>query len=130
MNFVKSTMYNLLEVMHGHRIAIVIFDSTAELLMNFKNINAENSPNITRGIDSIQPRGSTNITAGVQMAQSLLGLRETKNSVCSIFVLSDGSHNCGDINNHLLFNNDILATKNEYTLTTFGYGDDHDAKLL
>ena len=128
--FVRKTMHNLLEVMAGHRIAIVLFDSVAELYMNFKVINEENAFNIKKGIDSIQSRGSTNITAGVHMAQVLLGKRETKNSVSSIFVLSDGEHNCGGISNDLLFKNDILRTKTEYTLTSFGYGDDHDAKLL
>lgn len=129
-DFVRKTMHNLLEVMPGHRIAIVLFDSVAELFMNFKIINEENLANIKIGIDSIQSRGSTNITAGVHMAQVLLGRRETKNSVSSIFVLSDGEHNCGGISNELLFKNDLLRTKTEYTLTSFGYGDDHDAKLL
>lgn len=129
-DFVRKTMHNLLEVMQGHRIAIILFDSVAELFMNFKVINEENIHFIKTGIDKIEARGSTNITAGVHMAQVLLGRRETKNSVSSIFVLSDGDHNCGEISNDLLFKNDILRTKTEYTLTSFGYGDDHDAKLL
>ena len=35
-DYVKKTMHNLLEVMQGHRIAIILFDSVAELFMNFK----------------------------------------------------------------------------------------------
>jgi uncharacterized protein YegL len=129
-DYVRKTMLNLLEVLQGHRLAIILFDSVAELYMNFKVINPENYPSIKKGIEAISHRGSTNITAGVQLAQHLLGRRETKNSVSSIFVLSDGAHNCGPINQSILFDGDTERTKCEYTLTSFGYGDDHDAKLL
>lgn len=129
-DYVRKTMLNLLEVLQGHRLAIILFDGSAELYMNFKVINPENYPSIKRGIENIKDRGSTNITEGVHTAQYLLGLRETKNSVSAIFVLSDGEHNCGPISQSLLFDNDTERTKCEYTLTSFGYGDGHDAKLL
>lgn len=130
-DYVRQTMHGLLEVLgNGHRISIVLFDNEAEEYMNFKVINEENKPKIKEIIDSITHRGATNITAGVHMAQTMLGNRETKNHVSCVFLLSDGSHNSGPISMDILYNNDIQRTKCEYTLTCFGYGDDHDANLL
>jgi Mg-chelatase subunit ChlD len=127
---VKKTMIKLLEVLEGHRLAIILFDTVAELYMNFKIVNKKNYENIKLGIELIASRRSTNITAGIIMAQHLIGLRTTKNHVSSIFLLSDGSHNFGEINCSILFDGDTTKTKCEYTVTSFGYGDDHDAKLL
>ena len=47
-----------------------------------------------------------------------------------MFLLSDGQHNQGSINNNILFDGDMGRTGTEYSLHTFGYGDDHDAKLM
>lgn len=127
---VKSTLNYLLEVLHGSRLAIVIFNTNASILMSFKTVNDDNIPRIKKIIEYIHELNSTNITAGVHLAQTLLGNRSTKNEVASLFLLSDGQHNQGPINNDLLFNGDFARSKAEYTLHCFGYGDDHDAKLM
>ena len=127
---VKTTLKSLLEILKGSRIALVLFDSNASMLMNFKTVNDDNVPRITKVIESIQALNSTNITAGVHVSQNLLGSRATKNNAASMFLLSDGQHNQGPINNDILFKDDFARTNAEYTLHTFGYGDDHDAKLM
>ena len=127
---VKKTLESLLDMLVGSRIAIVVFDSEAEVMMNFKTVNSDNVPKIKKVIDHLHELNSTNITAGVKTSQQLVGNRKTKNSVCSMFLLSDGQHNQGPISNELLFNGDFSITKAEYTLHSFGYGDDHDAKLM
>lgn len=127
---VKKTLHYLLEVLVGSRIAIVVFDSTAQVMMNFKLVNEDNIPKIKQVIDHLHELNSTNITAGVQVSQDLVGNRLTSNPVCTMFLLSDGQHNIGPISNEILFNGDFARTKTEYTLHSFGYGDDHDAKLM
>lgn len=127
---VKTTMKLLLELLDGSRIAIVTFGTSAQLYMNFKTVNSDNTTKITSIINSLRDLDSTNITGGVHEAQNLLGRRLTKNPVSSLFLLSDGQHNIGPISNELMFDNDYDRTKAEYTVHSFGYGDDHDAKLM
>ena len=127
---VKKTLHYLLEVLVGSRLAIVVFDSDAEVMMNFKIVNEDNVPRIKQVIDHLHELNSTNITAGVKVSQDLVGNRLTANPVCTMFLLSDGQHNIGPISNQILFDGDFGRTKTEYTLHSFGYGDDHDAKLM
>ncbi len=127
---VKKTLHYLLEVLVGSRLAIVVFDSDAQVMMNFKLVNDDNTPKIKQVIDHLHELNSTNITAGVKVSQELVGHRLTANPVCTMFLLSDGQHNIGPISNQLLFDGDFARTKTEYTLHSFGYGDDHDAKLM
>lgn len=129
--YVKQTLLELMNFIEGNnRMALVLFDNKCEIKMNFKRIVPENIERIQEIIESIKTRGSTNITGAVKMAQELLGQRKTSNSVGTIFLLSDGKHNCGKLSNSLLFDDDMTRTKAEYTLSTFGYGDDHDAVVL
>ena len=130
MNNVKTTLKYLVHVMEGSRLALVTFDSHAETLMNFKVVNAENTPKIIKVIESIRERGSTNIAVAATHTQSLIGLRRSRNQVCSVFFLSDGQHNQGPISQEMMFDEDFGRAKSEYTLHCFGYGDDHDAKLM
>lgn len=130
LEYVKKTLTSLLSFLNGSRLGIVVFDDNAEVLMNLKIVNDHNLANIQKVIDSLQTRGSTNISGAVHCAQNLLGQRKTKNEVASLFLLSDGQHNQGPISNELMFSNDIKRSGTDYTLHTFGYGDDHDAKLM
>src|SRR3990167_3411578 len=105
---VKTTIKLLLELLEGSRIAIVTFGTSSQLYMNFKTINSDTTAKITLIVDSLRDLDSTNITAGVHEAQNLLG----------------------SLSNEIMFDNDYERTKTEYTLHSFGYGDDHDAKLM
>lgn len=130
LDYVKKTLNSLLGFLSGSRLAIVVFDDTADLMMHFKVVNDQNLPKIQKVIDSLQTRGSTNITGAAHMGQTILGQRKTRNEVASVFLLSDGQHNVGPISNEIMFANDISRSGTDYTLHTFGYGDDHDAKLM
>lgn len=131
MRYVHETLLSLLDVLDkGHRVAFVIFDHEANFLMNFKKINEKNKPKIRDIILSIRKRGKTNIKAGLNLAQKVLGKRFSLNPTSCIFLLSDGDHNCGDFCIDDIFSEDRLRTKSDYVLSTFGYGNDHDAYLL
>ena len=127
---VKTTLKYLVHVMEGSRLALVTFDDRADTLLNFKVIDAKNSPKILDIIDSLKERGSTNIAGAALHAQKLIGLRRSRNKVCSVFFLSDGQHNQGPISQEMMFDGDYSRANSEYTLHCFGYGDDHDAKLM
>ena len=130
-DYVKKTMLKLLEFLgNGHRLAIVVFDDKASTFMNFKLVNDENIVKISEIINAITHCGQTNITDGVHQAQKVLGLRKSKNHVSCVFLLGDGQHNMGPINMDVLYKDELKKAKCDYTLTSFGYGDDHDANLL
>ena len=124
---VRKTLKTLLNLISGSRIALVIFDTQAELLMNFKIVNKWNIPSIKKVIHSLHKKDKTNITAAIRTAQNALGNRLTSNPVSAMFLLSDGKHNVGQCNMSTLFGGGHGPL---YTLHTYGYGDDHDAHLM
>ena len=84
--YVKKTMKRLLKrLKKGHRLAIVLFDDRAQSYMNFKQVTKDTIPRINELIDSIRVCRGTNITAGVNEAQKLLGARRTKNQSSCFF---------------------------------------------
>ena len=130
LDYVKKTLVSLLDFIKGSRMAIVIFGTHADVLMNFKIVSDASLPHITRIIESITEQGNTNITAAVKVSQTLLKARCTRNDVASMLLLSDGQHNTSDISIDGMFDGDTMAAGTEYTLHAFGYGDDHDSKLM
>lgn len=130
LNNVKTTLKYLVHILQGSRLALIAFDTKSETIMNFKNVTEASSENMFKVIESLQARGSTNITAAIENVQSLLASRQSRNQVCSVFFLSDGQHNQGPISQEIMFGEDYKKAKSEYTLHTFGYGDDHDAALM
>ena len=94
---VKTTLKYLTHIMEDNRLAIVLFDSAAELYLNFKLVNEKTKDKIIDCIDRLQPKGGTNIQKAVQKTQEALAQRKTKNSFCSVIFLSDGQHNEGPL---------------------------------
>lgn len=106
LNNVKTTLKYLTHILEGNRLAIVLFDSRAELFMNFKIVSDDNKDKILECIDRLAARGGTNILRAVQKAQEAMAGRQTKNSSCSVMFLSDGQHNEGPISQDLMFGSD------------------------
>lgn len=131
MSYVKKSLKLMLNFLDNSRLALVLFSNTAEIVMNFKTVNSDNRARIEQLIDSLFIIKDTNITDSVKLAQKMIGQRKHKNPACSVFVLSDGIHNRGPISNDALFSEEKFSTGDEnYSIHTFGYGDDHDAQQL
>lgn len=126
---VKQTLKYLLTVAPGSRLALVTFNKDAAMLMNFKTIGKDSAVMIDTIIDTVKPAGNTNVVAGVKLAQSMLLTSPTSNAIKTILVLTDGKHNVGPISNFILFGDQSMSAV-DYTLHTFGYGDDHDAAIM
>ena len=77
--------------------------------------------------------GGTNILSGLKKSVGII--KQIKNDsndkrACSILLLSDG---CDNYSNDSLINGFKNLYKNEkldFTLNTFGYGDDHDPEIM
>jgi hypothetical protein len=82
-------------------------------------------------IGTLSGRGGTNIDAGMELALKTLQDKKYKNNVESIFLLSDGIDGGADQKVERNINQRIDLLKNSaFSVHTFGYGSDHDPKLM
>ena len=128
-NQVKQTLLKLLELLDPlDRLSIVLFDNHIQVVSNLRRATKENCENILKPIiNGINARGSTNIVGGLIEGIKILKNRKTKNSVASIFLLSDGEDSY-----HLRGLDQTLNDPEipNLTINSFGYGDDHDETSL
>ena len=132
---VRHSLKILVDMMDKNdRLALVLFDNQASIYFDLEYMTDEIKKNLKQKIENIEAHGGTNILRGLEKAvQILIREKEKTNDsrVSSIILLSDGCDN---------YSNDVqLAealkkiTKGQnlsFTLNTFGYGYDHDPKIM
>ena len=130
---VKKTLeFMLTQVTEMDRISIVSFSNNASKLMPLSIMNERGKACATRVVSQLCAGGGTNIVAGLDLAIRIAVNRRVENSSTSIILLSDGHDNnsataceraksCIESHNH---------TNISYTIHSFGYGAEHDAKTL
>ena len=130
---VKESLKILLDLTdEKDRLCLILFNNNAYNYFNLQYLTKENKEILTNELNKIEANGGTNILSGLKMAIDIIQNECNKEkNVASILLLSDGKDN---------FLNDIqLAdalkklTKGlglSFTLNTFGYGDNHDAKIM
>ena len=132
---VRHSLKILVDMMDKNdRLALVLFDNKASIYFDLEYMTDEIKKNLKQKIENIEAHGGTNILSGLEKAvQILIREKEKTNDsrVSSIILLSDGCDN---------YSNDVqLAealkkiTKGQnlsFTLNTFGYGYDHDPKIM
>jgi len=115
------------------RFAIVKFDSKATKVMGLKRVReTENEQMYDEVISSrLKPGGSTSIPEGIKEAINIIRDRGVhKNKIVSVFLLSDGNDNDQFADKTIKTLVEETASDLEFTIHTFGFGDDHDSKLL
>ncbi|KAJ3259108.1 hypothetical protein HK103_002995 [Boothiomyces macroporosus] len=115
------------ELLSQDRIALVIFNGSAQTIVNFTRISNENKVELVDAVSkALVASGGTNIMDGVKSAINLLKARSHKNQLASILLLSDG---CDNYNTPP---NDIVreAADMGIAIQSFGYGTDHDSKYM
>ena len=94
----------------------------------------ETKQNLIMKIDDIKASGGTDILSGLEKAIEILKKeKESKNDnrVSSILLLSDGrDNNKNDIQLGEALKNLTKGENLSFTLNTFGYGNDHDLKIM
>ena len=130
---VKESLKILISLMdEKDRICLILFESTAKNFYNLEFLTKKNKDILEEKINSIYSGGGTNILSGLEMAVEVIK-SETYNEkrVSSILLLSDG---CDNTSNDVELANSLKQlTKGlglSFTLHTFGYGNDHDAKIM
>ena len=134
---VKESLKVLVDMMdQKDRICLILFERVANLYYNLNYMTESNKKQIKDLIEKINAGGGTNIGSGLKVAIEILkkeknDLKNEEGRSSSVILLSDGRDN---------FFNDIQLgeqlkslTKGHYlsfTLNTFGYGYDHDPKIM
>ena len=131
---VKESLKILVDMMDKNdRLALVLFSSSAHIEFELNYLTDKTKGELKSKISEIRSGGGTNILSGLEQAVEILKKEKTNTDdrVSSILLLSDGCDN---------YNDDVsLAealkklTKGmglSFTLHTFGYGYDHDPKIM
>ena len=113
------------------RLSIVKFESKAKKVMSLKRTSAVNMDVIHKIISSeLRAVGSTSIPSGMAEAVNIIKNRVSKNKIVSVFLLSDGNDNDANAGEQVQKMLELNAQNSEFTIHCFGFGDDHDSKLL
>ena len=132
---VKESLKILVEMMNQKdRIALILFESKAELFYDLNYLSEKNKSILKNLIDKMESKGGTNIANGLEIAVELLkkiNNNNNKSRSSSIILLSDGCDN--HLNDVELGDKLKSLTKGKrlfFTLNSFGYGEDHDPKIM
>ena len=129
MELVRNTFKYLLEYLDdADRLSIVIFDDTVSRLIPLMRTTEENKKKILTVAQTITANGGTDIALGMEHAFQILKDRKQANPVTSIFLLSDGLD--GDAQNSVKQKLEAYKVSDNITINTFGFGSDHDPKLM
>ena len=144
---VKESLKSLLSFMdEKDRMALILFNDKATQYLDLSFLTKETKANYMKKIDQITPKGGTNILSGLEKAVNILKeekLKEENNTtntsndeendvrVKSLMLLSDGYDNdYDDIEIADGLKNLTKGHNLSFTLHTFGYGDEHDPKIM
>jgi Mg-chelatase subunit ChlD len=127
----RSLQVMLVLLSDQDRLSLVTFDDTSKVVLNRTTPTASDREAISYRISSLHTNGSTNMSSG------LLDIRETVEDAASgrkqgILMLTDGLANMGvmDTPGLVAIVRRILQEKPGVSISTVGYGADHNTDLL
>jgi Mg-chelatase subunit ChlD len=132
---VKESLNILVNMMDKtDRLALVLFSSNAHIEFDLNYLTDDTKKELKNKISEVRAGGGTNILSGLEKAVDILKKEKNntnENRVSSLLLLSDGCDN---------YNDDIQLAESLkkltkgmglcFTLNTFGYGYDHDPKIM
>lgn len=130
-SLVRDTLKYLVSALSSNdRLSLIVFDDKAEILTGLQRVNEKNIPEFNKIISNIKNRGGTNMMLGLTQALEVMKNRKYKNKVTSIFMLSDGLDNVGNVDNNFKTTLETMDIQDVFTMNTFGFGNDHDPELM
>ena len=134
-DLVKKSLKILVKLMDKNdRLALILFESNASIYFDLDYMTDKTKQNLITKIDEISASGGIDILSGLEKAVEILKKeKESKNDnrVSSIILLSDGcDNNKNDIQLGEALKNLTKGQNLSFTLNTFGYGNDHDPKIM
>eukprot|EP01024_Parvocaulis_polyphysoides_P014732 TRINITY_DN16166_c0_g1_i6.p1 TRINITY_DN16166_c0_g1~~TRINITY_DN16166_c0_g1_i6.p1 ORF type:complete len:581 (+),score=98.15 TRINITY_DN16166_c0_g1_i6:191-1933(+) len=136
MNLTKMAMHFVTEQLQQDDLfGIVAYDNVVETKFQLTYANVENQAMFDKQIDSIQCRGSTNLSGGLlsgieQQVQGNSLLKE--GTIRAILLCTDGLANTGISNIERLtkITSNLIGHEKNLRVHTFGFGSDHDPRML
>ena len=136
-HLVKESLKILVDMMEKKdRIALVLFDHKAQLYYELNYLTEQNKKELKDKIEQIDANGGTNIASGLTVAIDILkkekeNPKDNESRSSSIMLLSDGcDNNMDDIQLGEKLKSLTKGQNLSFTLNTFGYGYDHDPKIM
>ena len=128
---VRETLKYLVSILSPNdRLCLITFDDQADMLTGLQRVKDGNIQTFDSKIDTITHRGGTNMMLGLNKALELIKNRKYRNKVTSLFMLSDGLDNIGQVDINFKNSLEKLQIQDIFTVNTFGYGNDHDPELM
>ena len=132
---VKESLKILIDMMDKNdRLALILFENQSTIKFNLNYITDNVKKDLIDKINSITAHGGTNILSGLERAVEILKADKKtaeENRISSIILLSDG---CDNYSDEIGLGESLKKlTKGSglcFTLHTFGYGYDHDPKIM
>ena len=132
---VKESLKILIEMMDKNdRLALIVFENNSTIKFNLNFLTDNVKKDLINEINSINAHGGTNILSGLEKAIEILKADKKTaedDRISSIILLSDG---CDNYSDEISLGESLKKlTKGSglsFTLHTFGYGYDHDPKIM
>ena len=116
------------------RLALILFNDSGILFLDLNYITEEQKNHYINKIDEINSEGGTSIITGLEIAINIIEKDidiNKPNRACSILLLSDGCDNhLNDFEIGQRLKNLTKGKHLNFTLNTFGYGNDHDPRIM
>jgi len=131
--FVQSSIHYLLEELHEtHRLALIFFNHEVSIASDLVYCTQDNKNKFISILENLQASGSTNISDALYAGNNILLNRDnsTNNRISSLILITDGLSNTGLSSEEMLTSLDQLSLPFGCVFNTFGFGEDHDSKLL
>jgi len=123
----KAVIFLVKESQPQDRISIVAFNHAASRVLKLCGMTKAGKKQATDAVRSMQAGGGTNIPSGVEVALEVVERRRHRNPVTAILLLTDGQDgSSGETWAPLI----QRAQAAGCSLYAFGFGADHDARLL
>lgn len=133
LTYVKATIqYMLTKLDERHRFSLIVFNHNVQTLCENLVMNSVNKQHVLKLLEPLEPTGSTNMADALIRGIEILQRRphNETNRPSSIMFFTDG------LSNRCTSGRSILEVLQEVNIpqgciiNTFGYGEDHDSKLL
>ncbi len=128
--FAKRAIHGLIDRLQPQdRLAIVAFDSTAEVVSPLTFLTRENRDSLHRRIDSLEPGSGTNVSRGMEVGSSLLAGAHRERAQ-KVILLSDGEANEGIVEPQQLAKLASSVNQLSASFSTIGMGLGFNEQLM
>ena len=132
LKLVKTTLrFMLTQLNENDRVSLVTFSDDGQRLCKLLRMNENGKKRVGALINYLHVQSTTEMIKGLEFGLFVLAGRRYFNKASALLILSDGQDN--DSSTSLERANEAIQkikVEGEYTIHSFGYGSDNDAKLM